>query len=74
MRVNWLKRTAWILGLALVLGGLVWFAWPRPVAVDLATVTRGKLSVTVDDEGKTRAAAHTVSAPIAGSAENFPSF
>ncbi|QWG23501.1 HlyD family efflux transporter periplasmic adaptor subunit [Bradyrhizobium sediminis] len=67
MRVNWLKRTAWILGLALVLGGLAWFAWPRPVAVDLAAVTRGKLAVTVDDEGKTRVRhIYTVSAPIAG--------
>ncbi|MFZ2158823.1 MAG: HlyD family efflux transporter periplasmic adaptor subunit [Bradyrhizobium sp.] len=67
MRVNWLKRTAWILGLALVLGGLVWFAWPRPVAVDLAAVTKGRLAVTVDDEGKTRVRhIYTVSAPIAG--------
>lgn len=67
MRVNWLKRTAWILGLALVLGGLAWFAWPRPVAVDLAAVTRGKLAVTVDDEGKTRVRhVYTVSAPVAG--------
>jgi HlyD family secretion protein len=67
MRTNWLKRTAWILGLALVFGGLVWFAWPRPVAVDLATVTRGKLAVTIDDEGRTRVRhVYTVSAPIAG--------
>ncbi|QWG13306.1 HlyD family efflux transporter periplasmic adaptor subunit [Bradyrhizobium sediminis] len=67
MRVNWLKRTAWILGLALMLGGLVWFGWPRPVAVDLAAVTRGRLAVTVDDEGKTRVRhIYTVSAPIAG--------
>ena len=51
----------------LVLGGLVWFAWPRPVSVDLATVTRGKMEVTIDDEGKTRVRhIYTVSAPIAG--------
>ena len=48
-------------------GGLVWFAWPRPIAVDLATVTRGPMEVTVDDEGKTRVRhIYTVSAPIAG--------
>ena len=54
MRTNWLKRTGWIIGAMLVLGGLTWFAWPRPIAVDLAAVTKGKMAVTVDDEGKTR--------------------
>jgi HlyD family secretion protein len=67
MRTNWLKRTGWIAGAILVLGGLIWFAWPRPVAVDLATATKGKMAVTVDDEGKTRVRhIYTVSAPIAG--------
>jgi HlyD family secretion protein len=67
MRANWLKRTGWIIGLMLVLSGLIWFAWPRPIAADLATVTRGKMEVTVDDEGKTRVRhIYTVSAPIAG--------
>ena len=37
------------------------------MAVDLATVTRGKMAVTIDDEGKTRVRhVYTVSAPIAG--------
>ena len=67
MRANWLKRTGWIIGLMPVLGGLIWFAWPRPVAVDLATAARAKMEVTVDDEGKTRVRhIYTVSAPIAG--------
>ena len=83
MRTNWLKRAVWIVGLLLVLGGLAWFAWPRPIPVDLATVTRGKMAVTIDDEGKTRVRhIYTVSAPIAGKvlrishpsgdARNFP--
>ena len=67
MNANSLKRAGWIVGAMLVLGGLVWFAWPRPVAVDLATVTKGTMAVTVDDEGKTRVRhIYTVSAPIAG--------
>ena len=67
MRANWLKRAGWIVGVILVLGGLLWFAWPRPVAVDLATVTKGRMEVTIDDEGKTRVRhIYTVSAPIAG--------
>ena len=46
---------------------MIWFAWPRPVAVDLATVAKGPLEVTADDDGKTRVRhIYTVSAPIAG--------
>src|SRR6266487_1394265 len=67
MRTNWLKRAGWITGAMLVLGGLIWFAWPRPIAVDLATVAKGRMEVTIDDEGKTRVRhIYTVSAPIAG--------
>ena len=67
MGTIWLKRTVWIAGLLLVLGGLAWFAWPRPIPVDLATVTRGKMAGTIDDEGKTRVRhIYTVSAPVAG--------
>ncbi len=67
MQMNWIKRAGWIVVLGLGLIGLVWFAWPRPIAVDLASVTRGPMEVTVDDEAKTRVRhIYTVSAPIAG--------
>lgn len=47
--------------------GVVWFAWPRPVPVDLAIVKTAPLAVTVDDVAKTRVRhVYTVSAPIAG--------
>lgn len=40
---------------------------PRPVPVDMATVTRGRLVVTLDHEGKTRVLRRfVVSAPVAG--------
>lgn len=67
MRTIWLKRgIAALLGI-LVVAGVLWFAWPRPVAVDIATVTKGPMQVTIDDEGKTRVRhVYTVSAPIAG--------
>ena len=42
-------------GLGLLVLGLVWSFRPQPVAVDLAEVARGRLSVTVDEEGETRA-------------------
>src|SRR5262245_3725040 len=47
--------------------GAIWFAWPRPVGVDLATVIRGPMEVTVEDDGKTHLRhVYTVSAPLAG--------
>src|SRR5262245_2206830 len=47
--------------------GLVWVAWPRPIGVDMATVTLGPMEVTVDDEARTGVRhIYTVSAPIAG--------
>jgi len=40
---------------------------PRPVTVDIETVSRGELIVTLDHEGKTRVRnRYTVSAPLAG--------
>ena len=68
MPTNWMKRAAWSPRRR---GGrrrwIGWFAWPRPIAVDLATVAKGPMEVTVDDEAKTRVRhIYTVSAPIAG--------
>lgn len=67
MRAIWIKRVMWIVVAALGLAALAWFAWPQPIPVDIATVSRGPMQVTVDDEGKTRVRhIYTVSAPIAG--------
>src|SRR3990167_1752647 len=67
MRTNWVKRTVWTLVLGASLAGLIWFGWPRPIAVDLAIVTKGPMEVTVDDEARTRVRhIYIVSAPIAG--------
>ena len=67
MPMNWKKQAGWALVLAVGLAALAWFAWPRPVAVDLAVIRRGPMEVTVDDEAKTRVRhVYTVSAPIAG--------
>jgi len=67
MRANWSKRLLWGVFAGLAVLGLVWFAWPAPVAVDLAVVTKGPMEVTVHDDGKTHVRhIYTVSAPIAG--------
>jgi HlyD family secretion protein len=67
MRKIWLKRAAGSVALGLAMAVAVWFAWPRPIAVDIATVKTGPMEVTVDDEAKTRVRhIYTVSAPVAG--------
>jgi HlyD family secretion protein len=67
MPAKWTKRITGAAVLAAIAGGLAWFAWPRPVLVDLATVAKGPIEVTADDDGKTHVRhVYTVSAPIAG--------
>ncbi len=67
MPTNWKKRFAWGVGLGFAVIALVWFAWPQPIPVDLGTVSKGPMEVTIDDEAKTRVRhIYTVSAPIAG--------
>ncbi|MFA6031287.1 MAG: HlyD family efflux transporter periplasmic adaptor subunit [Myxococcota bacterium] len=67
MHTIWMKRTLGIAALTILGAGAVWFAWPRPIAVDLATLAKGPMEVTIDDEAKTRVRhVYTVSAPIAG--------
>lgn len=67
MRGIWLKRAGQSLFVVVAIAGIVWFAWPRPIPVDLATAKVGPMEVTVDDEAKTRVRhVYTVSAPIAG--------
>lgn len=69
----WLKRIAGVLVISVVIAGAVWFAWPRPMQVDLATVVRGPMEVTVEDEGRTRVRhVYTVSAPIHGTVLRTP--
>jgi HlyD family secretion protein len=73
MRMKWMKRILGAIVLGLVIAGLIWFAWPRPIPVDLATVSKGPMEVTVDDEGKTRVRdIYTVSAPLAGAVLRVP--
>lgn len=67
MRNIWTKRGVPIALGALALASVLWLAWPRPLPVDIATVVKGPMQVTIDDEGKTQVRhVYTVSAPISG--------
>jgi HlyD family secretion protein len=62
----WRRALPW-LGLGLLAALIVVGLWPRPVPVEVATVARGPLVVTVDEEGMTRVKhRYVVSAPVAG--------
>jgi HlyD family secretion protein len=51
----------------LILGGAAWALWPRPTSVDLASIGRGTLTISVEEEGLARIRdVFRVSAPIAG--------
>jgi HlyD family secretion protein len=65
----WSRRLLGILVAALAVAAAAWFAWPRPIPVEIASVATGFMEVTVEEEGRTRVRnVYTVSAPIAGRA------
>ena len=67
MNGKWIKR---ILGMALVAviaAGFIYALMPQPVAVDAATIDRGPMEATIDEEGMTRIRdIYVVSAPVGG--------
>jgi HlyD family secretion protein len=60
-------------GLGALLAIFLFYAFrPRPVPVDFAQVTRGRLTVTIDEEGETRVRdVFALSAPVAGRARRI---
>ena len=65
---KWLRRASWVLVAVLLAAAVVYGFWPRPVEVDLGTVSRGPMIVTVDEEGKTRVReVYEIDAPLGGS-------
>ena len=56
-----------LIGSLVLLGLLVWGFWPRPVLVEAVTVSRGPLSVDIEEEGRTRVIdRYDISAPVDG--------
>jgi HlyD family secretion protein len=62
------RRSLGLAAFALVVAvALAWGFWPRAVAVELGTVARGPLAVTVEEEGRTRVRDRfELSVPVAG--------
>ncbi len=53
--------------IVIVAGALTAAFWPQPTMVDMGTVSRGPMMVTIDEEGRTRVHdAYVVSTPVAG--------
>jgi HlyD family secretion protein len=66
-RGRWLRRGAMYVVAAAIVAALV-YAWlPKPIPADIATVSRGPLRVTVDEDGRARVKdRYVVSAPVGG--------
>lgn len=68
----WRKLVPWGIGAALVVF-IVWGMLPKPIPVDVGTVSRGPLKVTVLEEGKTRIRhRYTISSPIPAYLQRVP--
>ena len=64
---GWRRLWFWLPAFIALAGSLTWLFRPQPVSVDLATVVRGPLRVSVSDDGETRVRdLFVVSAPVAG--------
>ncbi len=63
-----IRRLVYLLLAVALVAAAVLASQPKPLAVDLGEVTRGRLAATVQDDGQTRVTdRYIVSAPIAGS-------
>jgi HlyD family secretion protein len=64
---RWARRWLYVVGGLGVAGLIAYTLRPQPIAVDLATVERGPLQVTVDAEGQTRVRdRYVIAAPVEG--------
>ena len=73
MAKTWLKRIVALIVVALVVAGVVYALWPKPIAVDVAVIDSGPLQVTINAEGVARIRdVFRVSAPIPGRLDRLP--
>jgi len=64
---RWVKRGLGVIVAGLVIALIVHAALPKPIPVDVATAELGPMTVTVDEDGRTRVKdRYVVSAPLSG--------
>lgn len=69
MSAFWRRMTVWGVLAVILAAALAYGFWPRSLPVDLTTVGRGPLVVTIGEEGETRVRdVFVLSAPVAGRA------
>ncbi len=67
MAVSLRNHPAILLTAVLIIGGMVWGFWPQPVLVETNPVERAPLTVSIEEEGRTRVIdRYVVSAPVDG--------
>jgi HlyD family secretion protein len=70
---KWIKRAIGSGFVLVIVAATIYALMPQPVPADIATVDRGPLEVTVDEEGMARVRdVYVVSSPIAGRLERIP--
>jgi HlyD family secretion protein len=64
---GWGRWFVWILLASALVAGVAYSLWPQPVAVETMLVRRGRMQVTVDEDGTTQVRErYQVSSPVAG--------
>lgn len=67
MRIPLPEHPAVIAIAVLVIGLLVWGFWPQPIAIEPVVVQRAPLTITIEEEGRSRVIdRYVISAPVAG--------
>lgn len=67
MNRSFKRWIVWLIGAGLLAAGLAVAFWPQPVQVDMETVGRGPLTVTVSGTGQVKVEdVYTISAPVDG--------
>ena len=67
MRIPLRKHPVIILIAVLIIGLLAWGFWPQPVLVEAAAARRAPLTITIEEEGRTRVIdRYVISAPVDG--------
>jgi HlyD family secretion protein len=65
--IPWRKHPVITLVSVLIIGLLTWGFWPQPVFVETVAVQRGPLTITIDEEGRTRVIdRYVIAAPVDG--------